>query len=157
TGQSATESEKLGWTVAVHPDDRARAAQAWEHALQTGEPYEDEFRVRTRDGTYRDFHVRGVPIRGADSRVCEWIGADTDVTEQKRAAEALRQARAELAHASRVMTVGELAASIAHEVNQPLTALLTNAAACRRLLAAPAVDLQEFQAAVEEIARDGTR
>jgi C4-dicarboxylate-specific signal transduction histidine kinase len=98
-----------------------------------------------------------VPIRAADGSVCEWVGTDTDVTEQKRAAEVLRQARAELARASREMTVGEFAASIAHEVNQPLTAVVANAGACRRLLAAPVPDLQEVREAIEEIARDGTR
>jgi PAS domain S-box-containing protein len=155
--ESEQEARELGWLAVVHPDDRARAAQVWEEALRAGALYEDEFRVRTRDGSYRDFLVRGVPIRAADGSVCEWVGTDTDVTEQKRAAEALRQASAELARASRAMTVGEMAASIAHEVSQPLTAVVANAGACRRLLDVQAPDLDEIREAVEDILRDGTR
>jgi signal transduction histidine kinase len=80
-----------------------------------------------------------------------------DVTESKRAEEALREARAELAQITRVTTMGELTASIAHEINQPLTAVVANANACHRWLAGPMPNLDEARAAVARIARDGNR
>jgi C4-dicarboxylate-specific signal transduction histidine kinase len=98
-----------------------------------------------------------VAILAADGRVREWVGTHRDVTEQKAAAAALRQARAELAHANRVMTVGELTATIAHEVSQPLAALVANASACQHLLARPQPDLEEVTEAVGDIAREGKR
>jgi C4-dicarboxylate-specific signal transduction histidine kinase len=80
-----------------------------------------------------------------------------DITERKRAEEALRQTQAALAHLSRVMTMGELTASIAHEVNQPLAGVITNGNACLRWLAREVPDLEEARAAVERIIRDGNR
>jgi PAS domain S-box-containing protein len=80
-----------------------------------------------------------------------------DITERKRAEEALRQTQAELAHVTRVMTIGALTASIAHEVNQPLAAVVTNGNACLRWLAREVPDLEEARAAVERILREGNR
>jgi PAS domain S-box-containing protein len=157
TGQSQEQMQGMGWLDVVHLEDRARAAQIWQEALRTRTPYQSEFRVRTRDGSYRDLHVRGMPVWAADGRVSEWIGTSEDITERKRNAEALREARAELARAGRAMTMGELTATIAHEVSQPLGAVVSNAAACLQLLDLPDPDLQEVRAAVEDIARDGTR
>jgi PAS domain S-box-containing protein len=93
----------------------------------------------------------------ADGKLIGFQGVGQDTTEQKRAAEALRHARAELARANRAMTVGELAASIAHEVNQPLGAVVANATFCRQLLAAPTPDLGEVREVIEEIVQDGIR
>jgi PAS domain S-box-containing protein len=157
TGQSEEEMQGAGWLDVVHPDDRARAAEIWQKALETRLPYESEFRVRTRDGSFRDFHVRGVPVRAADGSVREWVGTSLDVTEQKRNAEALREARAELRRAGRAMAMGELTATIAHEVNQPLGAVLLNADACLRLLDLSEPDLKEVKEAVQDIVREGTR
>jgi C4-dicarboxylate-specific signal transduction histidine kinase len=80
-----------------------------------------------------------------------------DITEQKRAEEALRQAQADLAHVSRVTTMGELTASLAHEVNQPIAAAVTNANACLRWLAGDIPNLEEARAAARRIVKDGTR
>ena len=94
----------------------------------------------------------------------EFVGAVTDITERKRAEEELRQkevslreAQNELAHVSRVTTMGELAASIAHEVNQPLAGIATNANACLRWLAGESPNLNEAREAIRRIIRDGNR
>jgi PAS domain S-box-containing protein len=157
TGQTREEMQGAGWLDAVHPDDRAKAASDWERAVQTRAIYESEMRVRACDGSYRDIQTQGVPVMGADGRVREWVGTNRDVTEQKAAAEALRQARTELRLAGRVMMAGELTSTIAHEVNQPLGAVLLNADACLRMLAQPSPDLAEVKRAVEDIADDGKR
>jgi C4-dicarboxylate-specific signal transduction histidine kinase len=87
----------------------------------------------------------------------EFVGAVTDITERKRAEEALQRAQTELAHVSRVMTVGQLSASIAHEMNQPLSAMVTNANAGLRWLAGDSPDLEEASQAIRRIVRDGQR
>jgi len=119
--------------------------------------YENEFRVRTRNGSYRHFHVQAVPIVAQDGTVHEWVGANTDITDRKEAElEAARQ-RSELAHIARVSTMGELAASIAHELNQPLTAILSNAQAAHRFLAADPADIGEVRAILQDIVDDNRR
>jgi C4-dicarboxylate-specific signal transduction histidine kinase len=94
---------------------------------------------------------------GDEAGRVEFVGAVMDVTERKRAEEALRHTQAALAHLSRIMTMGELTASIAHEVNQPLAAVVTNGNACLRWLARTEPDLAEARAAVERMIRDGHR
>ena len=90
TGQSEDEARAWGWLQVVHPDDRARAAAAWQRAVEAGTVYEDELRMWATDGSFRDFAVRGVPIAGEDGRVREWVVANNDVTERRRAQEAQR-------------------------------------------------------------------
>ena len=80
--------------------------------------------------------VRIVPVRDADGTVTGWYGLITDIDDRKRAEEELRRREAELAHASRVTSLGVLTASIAHEVNQPLSGIITNAGTCLRMLSA---------------------
>ena len=96
-------------------------------------------------------------LRDAEGKVLKFVGTTTDIDDQKRTGEALRQAQAELAHVTRLTTMGELAASIAHEVNQPLGAVVTNADACLRWLNRPTPDLNEVREAVQRIIRDGKR
>ena len=94
--------------------------------------YENEFQVRARDLSYRHFHVQAVPIIAPNGAVREWIGAAVDITEEKETALTVQRQRDELAHVARITTMGELAASLAHELNQPLTAILSNAQAAQR-------------------------
>ena len=84
-GWESGEAKGRGWLSFVHPDDRGRVAQRWEESFKTGREYHTEFRMRTRDGSYRYFYARGVPVRNSDGTVREWIGADVDITERKRA------------------------------------------------------------------------
>ena len=121
-------------------------------------------RLRAADGAYRWFLARGRPLRDEEGQILRWYGVLTDIEDRKRAEEelraseeALRNAQAELARVTRVLTVGELTASIAHEVNQPLTGVITNSQACLRWLARDEPDLEQARAAVHRIIRDGNR
>ncbi len=84
TGQSFEDYRRWGWLEAVHPDDRARHAEVWARAVSAGAPYELEQRLRHRDGSYRDFSVRAVPVLAEDGSIREWAGIHTDITERKR-------------------------------------------------------------------------
>jgi PAS domain S-box-containing protein len=93
TGQTAEEARGLGWMTAIHPEDRARVAEAWRTAWDSRRLYEVEYRLRLYDGRWRQVLARGVPVLEPDGRIREWIGTCIDITERKRAAEALRQER----------------------------------------------------------------
>src|SRR6202008_2209640 len=99
----------------------------------------------------------GHPVISASGDLVEFVGTVMDVTERKRADEALREAQVELAHVTRVTTIGGLAAAIAHEINQPLAAVITNGNACLRWLAGTTPNLDEARQAIERIIRDGNR
>jgi PAS domain S-box-containing protein len=157
TGQSEDDVKALGWLNALHPKDQERSERLWRQSMAQKCMYENEFEVRTRDGSYRHFHVQAVPILTSDSEVREWIGAAVDITEQKDAALAVQRHRDELAHVTRITTMGELAASLAHELNQPLTAILSNAQAAQRFLAADPADIGEVRAILRDIVEDNSR
>lgn len=91
TGQNADQAIGNGWATAIHPDDAPKVRAAWHQAVQRGEEFYDEYRIRRYDGDYRWFSCRGVPVRGDGNSIREWIGTCTDITEQ-RATEAARQA-----------------------------------------------------------------
>ena len=164
TGRSAEDMAGAGWQTAVHPEDVERYVEAWHASLARGEPFEGEVRWRAADGAYRWFLARGRPLRDEQGQILRWYGVLTDIEDRKRAEEelraseeALRNAQAELARVTRVLTVGELTASIAHEVNQPLTGVITNGQACLRWLARDDPNLEQARAAVHRIIRDGNR
>jgi C4-dicarboxylate-specific signal transduction histidine kinase len=121
---------------------------------------EAEARVLRSDGQYRWLLIRNVPLRNKNGKVVKWYGTSTDIEDLKRAEEErekLRQLEADLAHINRVNILGELAASVAHEVNQPLTGIVSNGGACLRWLAGDAPNLEEAREAVHDIVRDGKR
>jgi PAS domain S-box-containing protein len=144
-------------TGVIHPDDLAEALENWGRNMASGEFSEDEMRLRRADGEYRWFLVRTVPVLDEQGKILKWYGTSTDIDDLKRAQEALRQAQGELARVSVLSMMGELAASIAHEVNQPLAAVVTNANASLRWLAALPPNLDEAREAVRRIVRDGDR
>src|SRR5208337_1189014 len=118
---------------------------------------EMEARIRGKDGGYRWFLIRDNPLRDEQGLVLRWYGTRTDIEDRKQAEEARRKAQAELAHVSRVTTMGELVASIAHEVNQPLSGVVSNGSACLRWLAGDSPNLEEAREAARRIVRDGKR
>ena len=118
--------------------------------------YTIEYRMRRQDGEYRWLSVRGVPVV-AEGTIREWVGACTDITEQKRRRRNAARDREELARLDRIARMGELTSSLAHELNQPLTAILSNAQAARRLLAADTPDLELFREILDDIIRDDKR
>jgi C4-dicarboxylate-specific signal transduction histidine kinase len=154
----------------VHPDDVALVRQTIERAREDGEDVDVECRLVMPDGAVKHVHVvastvsdesGGIELVGAVMDVSVAKEAEErirqDVAEKKQAEEALRQAQAELAHVSRITTLGEMAASIAHEVDQPLSGVIINANACLRFLANASPNLAEVRDGLKAIARDGRR
>jgi PAS domain S-box-containing protein len=158
TGLSSEEVRGGHWMKAVHRDDASGMAEAWRSAVATGEPFQYEFRCfRIMDHSYRWCFSRALPLRDQDDRVIRWYGAVVDLHDWREAQQALQTTQAELARVSRLTTMGELTASIAHEVNQPLTAVTNNGAACLRLLANHNLEPEVLRHALEEIIADATR
>jgi PAS domain S-box-containing protein len=157
TGLPPEEGLDWGGKLALHPEDRERFITEWQRALLTGQPLESEARLQRADGEYRSLLIRAVPVYDEQGQVQKWYGACTDIEDRRRAEEVSRKAQAELAQITRVVTMGELAASIAHEVNQPLAAIVNNASACLRWLGGAAPNLAEANQAAQRIIRDGTR
>jgi PAS domain S-box-containing protein len=158
TGIPLEQMQDAGTIPPIHPEDIDQHLVKWRSALATGETFENEARVRrAADGEYRWFLIRGLPLRDERGNIVKWYGTMTDIEDRKRAEEALRKANADLAHITRVITMGELTASIAHEINQPLAAIVTNADACMVWLSSELPNLEEARAALDCIAQDGTR
>ena len=158
TGVSLEQMQGAGTTTPFHPEDIDEHLGKWRSALATGETFENEARVRrAADGDYRWFLIRSLPLRDERGNIVKWYGTMTDIEDRKRAEEALRKAHADLAHITRVTTMGEFAASIAHEVSQPLSAVVTNAQACLHWLAGSAPNVEKACEAVGRIVRDGKR
>ena len=147
----------------THPEDRAMVRQAIDRVSNERKDFDLEHRLLMPNGSVKYLRVVGRPSKD-ESGCFEFVGAVTDITERKRAEEELRQKEAslretqtELAHVSRVTTMGELAASIAHEVNQPLAGIATNANAGLHWLAGELPNLEEAREAFRRIIRDGNR
>jgi PAS domain S-box-containing protein len=140
----------------VHPDDREDVQRTVDRATRDGKDFDHEYRLLLPDGSIKHVHAtaHAVPDESGDIK---FVGAVSDITARKRAEEKLHEAQAELAHVTRVTALGELAASIAHEVNQPLAAIVANAAACQRWLDRDPPDLQETRSTVQSIIKDANR
>jgi PAS domain S-box-containing protein len=147
----------FGFLDYIHPDDRDRVMAVWIDILRSGSAGESEARLRRADGQYRWFLWRASPFFDDAGNITQWFGINVDIDNRKRAEEELRQSQNDLAHASRMTTMGELAVSIAHEVNQPLMAIVTNAGACLRWLSDAQTDIARARQATERIVRDGHR
>ncbi|HTC65312.1 MAG TPA: MHYT domain-containing protein [Candidatus Saccharimonadales bacterium] len=140
----------------VHPDDKSLVKQTIERASLDGKDFDLEHRLVMPDGCVKCVHIVAHAKCDEYGRI-EFVGAVMDVTERKQAEEALRQAHADLAHFNRVTTMGELTASLAHEVNQPIAAAVTDANTCLRWLAADTPNLQEAREAASRIVKDARR
>ena len=143
-----------GWETFIHPDDREETVKAFARAISSGESYSAIHRLRRADGEYRWHHSMGEPLRDPHGKIIQWYGLSIDIDERKRAEDHLRDTRIKLAKASRLATVAELAASIAHELNQPLTSILANAQAAKRWLNAAPSNVTEVDSSIERTIRD---
>jgi PAS domain S-box-containing protein len=141
----------------LHPEDRPFVEQRLEAAIRDRTGFGFDFRIALPDGLVRYVFGVGRPIAGESGEVQEYIGTTIDVSERKRSEDALRDAQADLVHVARLTTMGELVASIAHEVNQPLMAIVTNAETCLRWLGREVPDLGEARNAAERIVKNGHR
>jgi len=158
TGLTPQEAQSKDAVAKIfHPEDLKQLEGLRERMLSEGAAFEMEARIRGKDGQYRWFLIRDNPLRDEQGRVLRWYGTRTDIEDRKRAEEALRKAQADLAHVTRIMTMGELAASIAHEVNQPISGIVINGNTCLRWLAGDSPNLDEAREAARRIVRDGKR
>jgi PAS domain S-box-containing protein len=140
----------------IHPDDRASIERV-ESELYKGNDAEYNYRLIFPDRSIKHISSVARPIRNDTGQVIEFVGTVMDVTERKRSEEALREAHANLARVSRVTTMGELTASLAHEIRQPITAAVTNARTCLRWLGRDQPDVTEGREAASRIVSDVTR
>ena len=152
-----------GWKKLVHPDDWPTVKLAIERAQASGD-VAAEYRVIQKDGTVKWLQAKGRMIFDAEGRPDRMVGFMIDVTDRRHAEERLREkdealetARTELARVSRVTTLGELTASVAHEVAQPIGGMIASAAAGARWLAADPPDIAEARSTLDNIAADGKR
>jgi PAS domain S-box-containing protein len=147
----------MKWSDNIFPDDVIPTLSMWEHALETGESYEAKCRIRRFDGVYRWFHVRAEPLRDSYGDIVNWYGFDIDIDEAMKIEEALFTTQCKLARAAQITSVAELSASIAHEISQPLAAIVANGYACQRWLSASSPNIAQAMITVERILRDGNK
>jgi PAS domain S-box-containing protein len=158
TGLSTERTIGSGWEAAVHSADLKGHAEKWSASLATGDLFENEVRYRrAADGQYRWFLARALPLRDQQGEILKWYGIATDIEDRKRAEEEREKLRADLAHVNRVSILGELAASVSHELKQPIAAAMTNARTCMRWLKRDQPDVDEALEATSRIVNDGTR
>lgn len=158
TGVPSEEVMGTGWKKLLHPDDAELAGQLWMSCITTGAPYRAEVRAyHAASRTYRWCITRALPLLGPLGRILRWHGTVVDMHDWKQAQEDLRKAQAEIAHITRVMTMGQLTASIAHEVNQPLSGIITNASTCLRMLASDPPNVEGARETARRTIRDGNR
>ena len=151
TGRKLEEEQGSGWAEGVHPEDRPGCLQTGTAAFGARRPFTMEYRLRRYDGEYRWVSSYGVPRYDAQGEFVGYIGSCVDITERLRAETEAQELRQELAHISRISTIGELTAAIVHELSQPLTAIRTNAEAGRRLIASGKQSDHELREILEDI------
>jgi PAS domain S-box-containing protein len=144
----------------IHPEDRDSFLQAFSRVIDQRVDSEVEFRIVLPDGAVKWVHGIGHPVLNANGELVEVIGTTVDITERKHAEEErvrLHQLETDLEHINRVSIMGELTASIAHEVNQPLSGVVSNGSACLRWLAGDTPNIEEARETARRIVRDGRR
>jgi PAS domain S-box-containing protein len=151
TGRSLEQELGNGWAEGVHVDDLAGCIKVYNESFDARRPFTMEYRLRRYDGQYRWVSDHGVPRYDAQGDFLGYIGSCVDATERKDAEAEARRAYQELAHVSRVSTLGELAGSLAHELNQPLAAILSNAQAAQRFLKDGRAGLDEMREILNDI------
>jgi hypothetical protein len=138
----------------LHPDDLKEHLIKWRESLAAGIPFENEERHRDSRNAYRWFLVRAVPVRDHYGTILKWYGTLTDIEDRRLAEEKFRELRSNVSQTSRTSIGEEISASIAHEINQPLTSVLANAQACSRWLGAAPPNIDEAVTSVGRIVRD---
>lgn len=156
-GWSMEQLRESKWGALVHPDDLASDAEKVLRFRAAGKPYEIITRLMAANGEYRRTMLRVAPLCDEAGKVVRWYGVANDVEDLRRAEEALQLAQSELSHMARITTLGELTASIAHEVNQPLAAVVTNGEAALRWMTRTPPNLEAVRTSLEKMIANGRR
>ena len=137
TGRTVEQEMGNGWVEGVHPDDLAGCLKGYVEAFDARRPFVLQYRLRRHDGEYRWIWDNGVPRYDTQGGFAGYIGSCTDITDRLQAEAETQRLRQELAHISRLATMGEMTAAIVHDLSQPLTAIMTNAQAGLRFIRSP--------------------
>jgi PAS domain S-box-containing protein len=158
TGFSPEQVMSDGWMNLLHPDDVEPTTKSWRLCVNSGAPYRVEVRVlHASDQTYRWCMTSALPLLDQEGRIVRWHGTVVDMHDWKQAQEELRNTQAELARMMRVTTIGQLTASIAHEVSQPLSGIIMNASTCLRMLKSDPPNIDGARETAQRTIRDGNR
>jgi C4-dicarboxylate-specific signal transduction histidine kinase len=141
----------------VHPEDLPRVVELFKRAIASGNPYHIDQRLRRFDGEYRWFDTRGVPVRDDSGRIAHWYVLLTDIEDRTRALARLEQMQTDFAHINRVSVMGELAASLSHEITQPVASARNNARAAQNFLSMQPPNLSEVREALSCVVGDTDR
>jgi len=156
-GRTAEELKNWGTSDAVHAEDLPRVLEAYETSIAAGTPFHHELRLRRFDGEYRWFENRGAPIRDESGRIARWYCLLTDIEDRTQAVARLQQMQSDFAHMNRVSMMGELAASLSHEIVQPIASARNNARAALNFLKMQPQDLGEVREALSCVVGDADR
>jgi PAS domain S-box-containing protein len=153
TGRDTQQEIAAGWPDRMHPDDAKHYIEAYNTAFDARATFEIEYRLRRHDGTYRWLLQKAAPRRAPNGDFAGYIGSAIDITDRKQVEENSQK----LSHAQRLVVLGQLSATIAHEIRQPLAAILSNAGAARMLLNSPRPPLNELREIIADIRQDDLR
>ena len=156
-GRSVEELKDWGTGDAVHPEDLPRVQESFKTSLAAGTPFHQEQRLRRFDGEYRWFENRGAPIRDETGRITRWYCLLTDIEDRTQALARLQQMQSDFAHMNRVSLMGELAASLSHEIAQPIGSARNNARAAQNFLERQPQDIGEVREALSCVIGDADR
>lgn len=154
-GMTREEISAGAWVDALHPDEKQAVVDEITRNFAEGQPYTMEYRRRRHDGVYRWFQTSVRPLKNQQGEVIRWYGVLTDVDDRRRAEESLRLTQEKLLHAMQVGALSEFAASVIHEISQPLTAMVANGEACRLWLSLNPPNIADSRTAIARIVRDG--
>lgn len=156
-GRSVEELKQWETSDTVHPEDLPHLVEVFSRAIASGTPFHIDLRLRRFDGEYRRFDTRGVPIRDDSGRIVRWYDLLTDIEDRTQALAQLEQMRLDFAHINRVSMMGELAASLSHEITQPIASARNNARAAQNFLDMQPADLREVREALGCVVGDTDR
>lgn len=153
-GTSNTSRRSAAMHAVVHPDDIQKLDRGWTHSVITGGSFGMQFRLRRADGVFRWVDSRGEPLRDDHGSVTCWYCVNVDIDDATRMQDALRSTSDGLARASQAASLAEMSASIAHEVNQPLAAVVANSYACKQWLSTEPANIDRARITMDRVIRD---
>ena len=157
TGRTLEQELGHDWTEGIHPEDLEQCRNTYTESFDARQPFTMDYRLRCHDGKYRWLSDHGVPRYDTQKQFLGYIGSCVDVTERREAEAEVQRSHQELTHVSRVSNLGALAGSLAHELNQPLTAIVSNAEAAQQFMAGERTNDHELRDALKDIAEQGQR